>query len=333
MTNHSKEIRTLQLAAIALLKNFRSISIKEINSIYYDLLVVHKDSDLRFGVTVVNSGFLRTSRYTQYLQDLASIDLSDSNNRIPILIVAVNEVEESVRIGFQVGWSNSNGKARIFNKPSMMEVTPLNSDKFLDFIKSMDETIRVLSLHGMKIIKRIDLNYQDRTGRIYHSQIVYLRDFTEQYKMRQKEIVDEREKFERLLNGIPENEYPNDFLDDAILEMIRSEFPDAIMRSNAMLFSTDLRNIQQLSQVNRVSIQFFVEPDMNELPQYAYELINGINIVHFELCAFLDLANDIPIFENRSFRKIVTFNGWLNTYNEYNKAIATLHSPMEFFVI
>lgn len=330
MTNHSKEMRTMQLAAIALLKNFQGIRIEEVNSVYYDFLVINKGSDLRFGVTVVNSGFLRTASYAQYVECLSNIDLSESNNRVPIVVMAVNEVDESVRIGLQVGWFW--GQARIFKKPSMMDVKPPNSVKILDLIKSMDETIRILSLHGMKLIKRTNVNYQSLGGQTHRCQIVYLRDFTEQYKIHQKEVIDEREKFERLLNGIPENEYPNDFLDDAILEMIRSVFPNATMRSNTMLFSTDLRNIQQLSQVKRVGIQFFVKPNMNELPQFAYELINGINIVSFELCAFVSHTVDIPFFENRAVTKIAPFDGWLNTYNEYNKALATLHSPTEFFV-
>ena len=55
--------------------------------------------------------------------------------------------------------------------------------------------------------------------------------------MKPKEVVDEREKYNRLLTGVPEDEYPNDFLDNSIFSMVQQQFPDAQMKSSMMLFS------------------------------------------------------------------------------------------------
>ena len=139
--------------------------------------------------------------------------------------------------------------------------------------------------------------------------------------MKPKEVVDEREKFSRILKGVPEDEYPNDFLDDLILSMIRQQFPRASMESKLMLFSSELRDIQQLSKCIRLDAEMFVEPNLADIPNIALQLFNGIDFIHFK-----------SAFKYMSLRKTEPLDGWLNTYNEYTKVLKTLHSPTEFFI-
>lgn len=213
----------------------------------------------------------------------------------------------------------------------MMSLTKENANKIMDDIKSMDETIRILSAHGMKAIKTINICKQEHREMTHHAQIVYMRDFTEEYKMKPKEVVNEHEKFNRLLTGIPEDEYPNDFLDNSILSMVQQQFPDARMRSNMMLFSSDLRDIQHLSQSTRLYVEMFVEPNLTDIQGFALQLFNGIELIHFKLDVFVDAPYSMAPFERLSFQKIESLNGWMNTFNAYTKALNTLHSPTEFF--
>lgn len=216
MINNSKDIRMLQIAAMILYRNVPNITLVQSNDNAYDILCSSTIDELRFGINVVSSSFSTSNTYEHYLNYLDSIDYSDKNYRIPILLMAVNESTETAMIGIQVGWRF--GRPIVFKKPTMRSVTQENADKIINSVKMMDNTIRMLSEHGMKIVKTIAVESIQHNGRAHHAKIVYLRDFTEQYKMKQKIVVDEREKFNRLFNGIPEDEYPNDFLDDSILE-------------------------------------------------------------------------------------------------------------------
>lgn len=331
MNQQIKEIRTYQIAAIAILRNLRGCRIEQVNSHYFDFLVSFENTSLVFGVEVKNSGFLRTSHFQDYMRKLEGIDVTERENKLPVLLAAVNEEDESVRIGFLLAWQY--GKAKIYRKPAMVDLNPNNANKILDLVKSMDETIRLLSEHGMKVVKRIKVKYEGANGRLCLGDVVYLRDFTQEYRMHQKQVVDERERMERMIHGTPQNEYPDDELDNAIFEKIQERFPGSRKISDLMLFSTELRDLQLLSRSLYRSFTFSVEPefDMNNAPFMA-QLMNGVNTVRFNVDVFIDAPQDVPVFENRSFVITKPLDGWMNTYKWFSDAVGTLSSPREFFI-
>lgn len=331
MNQQIKEIRTYQIAAISILRYLRGCRIEQVQSPYFDFLVTFDESNLVFGVEVKNSGFQRTSHFQDYLRILEGINVTESENKIPVLLAAVNEEDESVKIGFLLAWQF--GKARIYKKPAMVDLNTGNADKILDFVKSMDETIRLLSVHGMKVVKRIKVEHQEGNGRLSFADVVYLRDFTQEYKMHQKEVVDERERMERILHGIPQNEYPDDELDEAIFEKIKDRFPGSRKISDLMLFSTELRNLQLLSRSLCRSFTFSVEPElnMNNAP-FVVQMMNGLDTVRFNVDVFVDVPMDVRFFENQFFEITKPLNGWMNTYKWFSDAVGTLSSPREFFI-
>lgn len=330
MINNSKDIRMLQIAAMILYRNVPNITLVQSNDNAYDILCSSTIDELRFGINVVSSSFSTSNTYEHYLNYLDSIDYSDKNYRIPILLMAVNESTETAMIGIQVGWRF--GRPIVFKKPTMRSVTQENADKIINSVKMMDNTIRMLSEHGMKIVKTIAVESIQHNGRAHHAKIVYLRDFTEQYKMKQKIVVDEREKFNRLFNGIPEDEYPNDFLDDSILEMVNQKFSGAKLTSSMMLFSSDLRDLQQLAQSIRMKAEMFVEPNLTNIPNAVLSMLDGVKFLHFNIDFFIDAPYCKATFENLSLHKTEPMEGWLRTYNKYDEALKTLHSPTKFFV-
>lgn len=327
--NNKREIRMLQIAAMILYRNIHGITLRQLIYTTYDILATYSCDGLRFGINVVSSSFSDSDSYKRYLKYLDGVDYFDNNYRIPILLMSVNESTETAMIGIQLGWEF--GRPVIYRKPTMMSVSKENADKILDKVRSMDETIRILSEHGMKIIKTINLVRREQDGMIHHANMIYLRDFTEEYKMKPKIVVEEREKFNRLLTGIPENEYPNDYLDTAILEMISQEFLDAKMKSDLLLFSTELKELQSLSQYIRLTSDMYVKPDKHHLPDIDLTMLKGLDNIHFRIDVFVAKPFDRQYFKNLCFYKTVPLEGWLKTYNDYSKAISTLRSPTEFF--
>lgn len=331
MNQQIKEIRTYQIAAIAILRNLQGCRIEQVQSQYFDFLVTFEETGLVFGVEVKNSGFLRTDHFRDYMRSIEGINISEKDNRIPVLLAAVNEKDESVKIGFLLAWQF--GKAKIYRKPAMVDLNRSNADKILDLVKSMDESIRLLSEHGMKVVKRIKVEHEVAHGRLALGDVVYLRDFTQEYRMHQKEVVDERERMERMIHGTPQNEYPDDELDNAIFGMIQERFPDSRKISDLMLFSTELRNLQLLSRSSCRSFSFRVVPelDMNSTP-FMNQLMNGVDTIRFNVDVFIDLPLDVPFFENQSFEITKPLDGWMNTYKWFSDAVGTLSSPRDFFI-
>ena len=331
MKQQIKEIRTYQLAAIAILRNLRGCKIEPVQSQYFDFLVTYEETSLMFGVEVNNSGFLRTNHFHDYMRSLERINVTERDNRIPVLLAAVNEEDESVKVGFLLAWQF--GKAKIYRKPAMVDLNVSNADKILDYVKSMDETIRLLSEHGMKVVKRIRVEHKEENGRLSFGDVVYLRDFTQEYRMHQKEVINERERMERLIHGTPQNEYPDDELDIAIFEKIQERFPGSSKISDLLLFSSDLRDLQVLSRSICRSFTFSVDPevDMNNAPFMA-QLMNGVDVIRFSVDVFIDMPLDVPVFENQVFDIVKPLNGWMNTYKWYTDAVKTLSSPRAFFM-
>ncbi len=124
-------------------------------------------------------------------------------------------------------------------------VRPINQDTILWIeaqIGARRMHINSLPLEWNGVIKTISLNTND----LVDSQIMYWRKITDIYKMMPGQHKDDTDRFNRLLQGTPENEYPNDILDMVIMQQIQSVYPEAEVRSKLLLFDTDLLNFRQL---------------------------------------------------------------------------------------
>lgn len=330
MNQSVKEIRTYQIAALAIMRCWDGCEIKQVQSPYYDFILTFKELDLVVGVEVKNSGFLRTKRHQTYLEDLAGYDVISPINKIPILLAAVNEEEESVQMGVLLGWTY--GVPKVYFKPTMRELNQRNSDIILDEIKSMDDAIRLLSVQGMRVVKKIEISQTDHNGRICIGKIVYLRNFTEEYKMKTREIILERERVRRNTIGVPEDEYPEDFLDQTIFEMVQEKFPNCSKSSDLLLFSTDLKKLQLLSQKSHKEIACTIYPNLNEIDQNQFEQVFGdFKSRFFHLDLFIDNVRDGHVFEGIFLSKEFPLNNWYRTYQDYSKALLTMDSPNKLF--
>ena len=133
MKYEQKRTRAAQIASVALAKVVPFIRLEQSNSSMFDILATVPYDLFQFGIKLVSSSFLRTVSYDKYLKYLNTVDYSNMNNQLPILILAVNESSELVKIGVQVGWKDC--KPVIFKKPKMMSLAYDNADEVIDLIK------------------------------------------------------------------------------------------------------------------------------------------------------------------------------------------------------
>ena len=81
----------------------------------------------------------------------------------------------------------------------------------------MGNRIFVLPIEKWRVIKEIKFEYEIN-DQIFYGTVVYLRKFSECYKMQTPKIDNDIETIKRYMVGIPQEEYPNDELDDVIIK-------------------------------------------------------------------------------------------------------------------
>lgn len=121
-------------------------------------------------------------------------------------------------------------------------------------LKAHRQRIAQLPENYIRVIKAIHLNNKD----LVDGEIIYLRKFNvaENYIMKTSPVLSEQERFNRLITGTPEGDYPDDELDRFILTNIQATYPEATKQSKILLFDVDLLNFRHLKekQINRYSI-------------------------------------------------------------------------------
>lgn len=325
-----KNWRTTQIAVSILYKYCENVTITQPSSSLFDLIVQDQETGLSFAVKVKNSKFDESNAYQPYIAEILNLQLNDDNTHVPLLLMLVNEVEESAKIGFQIAWIHD--KVVICKKVSMLSINRENMQKVLDHIKAMDDTIRILSTYGMKIVKNINIIFNDSNNIPHSAKMVYLRDFTERYKMYNKVVKDERVRFERLINEVPEGDYPEDELDKYIIRAVRENYPESQFKSSMMIFSSELRDLQQLSKYPyRSKASFVIVPGVNSMDNVVISALSGMSMPSFSLDIFVSSSVDNSYFQDLSFECRLPVEGLLKKFEDLNNAKKTLHSPTEFF--
>lgn len=295
-----------------------------------DMKVSYNDgSDLSFGIILKRSCDNTTQIGEKLTGQLFMVDFTQKMYRLPIILMVVEEQTERAKIGFVVGWRF--GKPCIYRNFELRILNEKNANVCLQIIKSMDEVIRVLSADELNVLKRITFSKKLHDKRIQQAEVLYLRKLSTTYRMKQKEIVNEKQRFERLLKGTPEEEYPKDNLDKLILKGIKGKFRNAKMKSKLILFSTDLKELQSYKNVHRLKASLLVSPNLNELPDIALSMLNGMEMLNIVLDVFVDVIFYEKVFDNISFFLNEPLEGWVKKISELNELKKTMESITMFF--
>lgn len=180
--------------------------------------------------------------------------------------MAVNENSEEVKIGIIT--KVRLGSPVFFRNPRMVYLNENNAEILYDNIKSMDYVIRNLSSSKWGILKKLGISIRENNGFVARACIMYLRPFSEDYKMQQPQISNDKERFERYEYGIPQEEYPVDSIDEVIKDGVQSIFPDAEISqsSSLLLFNTHLDNLRMKIDNYGIpkNIRLQIEPNIDE---------------------------------------------------------------------
>lgn len=325
------EWRLEQIARTILYRCFGNITIERTPDWgNVDLLVKYDDgTELQFGVIVMKACTQFDAVKDKIVDNLTKTNFAQDINRIPIILMVVDEPSESAKIAFLVGWRF--GIPRIYKNFELRNLNQRNADICLQLIKSMDNVIRFLSTEDLNVLKRITFSKKLRDNRVQQAEILYLRKLSATYRMSQKEVVDEKERFDRLLNGTPENEYPQDELDNIIYGAVKAQFKNAKVRSNLLLFSTELDDLQRYRDIHCHHTTLVVTPDLTSVPVEALGLFDGLEVFNVVLDVFVENIFNANAFDNISFDKEEPLEGWFKKVIEWNKLKETMRPVSAYF--
>lgn len=146
-----RELRILNIAAMILYRYCGDISIIEPSTSFVDMIVRDNTSGKEFGVNVKSSSFLRNKSYDDYVSKLSGILGEPSLLYKPILLMLVNEQQESAQIGYQVKWFH--GEAHIYRT---VKVQSANEKNLTQIIEKIREEVSANGLRGcgVKLIEQ-----------------------------------------------------------------------------------------------------------------------------------------------------------------------------------
>lgn len=177
----------------------------------------------------------------------------------PVVLFVIEGDE--LQFGIMVYWDDK--KPYLNSNINWRTWSPENLPWFNVQIHARRYQIDYLPLEYLRVMKIIEL----KDNNTIDGQFVYLRQFTEEYRMSTPPVLNEEERFHRTLCGIPEDEYPKDELDRVIYERIKEQYPFATVKTKLLLFHTDLVNLRQYKEceVKTLSLNLIREHKVNQL--------------------------------------------------------------------
>jgi hypothetical protein len=259
-----ENVLRLRIAALKLYRVLPNVKVAFADNELFDLLITDEFDRFTFAAKVGSTKMFDTDEYKGFIAKVGSLKIDSI--KYPIIAISVNETTEDVKIGILT--SIRFNSIRIVNKPMMVSITQENALILYDNVKAMDSVIRNLHSTNWGVIKNYAINIQCKDRRLDTAHVIYLRPFSNNYKMKQVKISNEKEKFKRLFFGIPEEEYPSDIFDAVIDKGLKQLYPDAQIskKSSLLLFNTELDDLKvQISTYAKpIDLEFIIEPNVDE---------------------------------------------------------------------
>jgi hypothetical protein len=183
-------------------------------------------------------------------------------------------------------------------------------------LKARHSRIAFLPLDYIRVVKIIDL----RAEGYYDARVIYLRRFYgDDYRMKQHVEKTQEDRFNRLLNGTPQNEYPSDCLDELILKEVRQKYPNASLENKLLLFDVDLLNyrLEKEHKKQNLKIKLQTENGGNvKISTIPLECYYQLNFFKPELMREIELPSILNIEQyNKIYEIVKTTYESLSTIN------------------
>lgn len=316
-----------------------------IQRINYDLchLLVTIENGVRprFGVVIVEKGYIETNTYAEYISILKSWDYSRRNpDNFPILLMEIDSENETAEIGMQMGWISQNSPV-VYNPVTQRPISKDWLKKLLDIAKAMNSTITMLSREYLSILRTFSFCGIREYGHCFEGVILYARAMTPQYP---KQTPESKRRFEE--NDMSAYFYPvqyeEDEIDKYIFEAINSSMKniaDVKKEDNLlMLFNTDIQHLQLYNKVvggyEKYKVQYLFMPTIeNPVYEQYISLISPIRINKLTLCIRGKIEHEImPIITSYTETIDIGINQWKDRSSQINDKLESFINVYDLIV-
>lgn len=218
-----------------------NVNIVDFDTPVCDMLLEIKGVDLKFLVEVKSANTFNDNIWRDYSNILGEATFRQGAPNIPVVLAVYNETAQTISMGLALSWRHH--APVVVDHVDLKVLTKESSEEILNEIAIADKTIRMLPNTYCRVVKKIKFNLKYDKIDIPAS-VVYLRDLSTTYRMNCRTPQNLQEEISRYIFGIPQDEYPNDELDDAILAAIKTKYKNAEPESSLMLFNTELRDLR-----------------------------------------------------------------------------------------
>lgn len=123
--------------------------------------------------------------------------------------------------------------------------------------------IKMLDFQDWKIMKEINIVSKNS----YEQEIVigvisYLRKVQKDYYLQEDQ---EENKFLKLLNYPKQELFPQDTIDEIILNAVKEQYPNSFVRNTQISFNSDLEKIKIITQVPKQTARLEVRPNFSQV--------------------------------------------------------------------
>lgn len=321
--NEVKQIRLIQLTASLVLRMNCDIEIEQANSELYDIVMVTHGDRSKCLVRVVDDEFIVSGEIKEYLDVLHHPKTQEYLGGYPLCLMKVDE--RNLAIDFQVIARDEWSEYEIEREVNFCRLNDESLKWLIGETRQWNHIITILrrDIHG--IIKSIWLNHDSHHHEI-PARIIYIRDFTPDYRMSPQVPSNNDEAKEKRENVHMQKEFPNDILDNAIIEAVNRVYPEARLW-NDLLVTTDKYKalLRQQKMQKMESAQIRISPDLSAVPQEQLAWIRTMEALCFEVDIFVEPAPIDHLYDNEGFEVRLPMNDWVNTLNRYSQVLRTLH--------
>ncbi len=180
----------------------------------------------------------------------------------------------------------------------------------------MKNTFTVLPIEQMKIIKRINFVTENKFNQdIIIGFIIYERNLSPTYKFDSKKTDENR--FSYLVSYPKQESYPNDEIDNLILNTVKGIYPKSLVHNELLFSSIDVENLERLVKRPNEKTIFIISPDFSEMD--VTDLIGKqFNCFRKSVNIYVDSSSDL--IKNISLSGKCEFN----RHNEIYKLLDTI---------
>lgn len=298
-----------------------SENVKNLVTKISDLIIICPEVDMSFAVKVMPMTVSETE-LNAYKAKVCNSILLRGAPKVPVVVIKIDEMTGAAELGIVLYYEF--GAPAVEQDICFFSMDANNKSRIIEELKIADKVIRYLDIANCKVIKTIFIPVK-RQGREYMARIVYARDLSLSYRMKSHDEMTDSERFEYILKGIPEADYPRDGLDIGMLEAVKKQgYGDADMKSQLLLFSTELRNLRRLYNRPSDMVNFIILPDLSS----CFGLPNGLPLKSFNVDMFIDLG-DASVYPDRHFSMEISIKN-ANEYYDFSDGLKTLIGIKKF---